>query len=102
TQNIDTLVLGCTHYPFVIPLLEKICGPGVRLIDPAPAVARQTARVAGERLQVAEGKGRVVYFTSGEVAEFERALERLGIERGEVCAVTWSGTTLRLARAPRL
>jgi glutamate racemase len=96
-QNIDALVLGCTHYPFVIPLLEKICGPGVRVIDPAPAVARQTVRVAGERLQVADGEGRVVYFTTGEVAEFQRALERLGMERGEVRAVTWSGATLRIA-----
>lgn len=44
-QGIDTLVLGCTHYPFVRPLLEKITGPRVTIIDPAPAVARQTGRV---------------------------------------------------------
>ena len=40
-RGIDTVVLGCTHYPFVIPLIEEIAGPGVRVIDPAPAVARQ-------------------------------------------------------------
>ncbi len=44
-QGIDTVVLGCTHYPFVIPLIEQIVGPGVRVIDPAPAVARQTHRL---------------------------------------------------------
>lgn len=43
-KGIDTIVLGCTHYPFVIPLIEQIAGPGVRVIDPAPAVARQVAR----------------------------------------------------------
>lgn len=43
--GIDTVVLGCTHYPFVIPLIEEISGPGVRVIDPAPAVARQVKRV---------------------------------------------------------
>jgi glutamate racemase len=43
-QGIDTVVLGCTHYPFVIPLIQEIVGPGVRVIDPAPAIARQTAR----------------------------------------------------------
>lgn len=96
-QNIDALVLGCTHYPFVIPLLEKICGLRVRVIDPAPAVARQAVRVAGGRLQVAEGTGRIVYFTSGEAAEFQRALERLGIEHGEVRAATWQGATLHAA-----
>ena len=44
-QNVDTLVLGCTHYPFVRPLLEKIVGQAVTIIDPAPAVARQTERL---------------------------------------------------------
>lgn len=44
-QGVDTLVLGCTHYPFVRPLLEKIIGPHVTIIDPAPAVARQTKRI---------------------------------------------------------
>jgi glutamate racemase len=43
-QGIDTVVLACTHYPFVIPLIQEIVGQGVRVIDPAPAVARQTAR----------------------------------------------------------
>ena len=48
-QGIDTVVLGCTHYPFVIPLIEEISGPGVRVIDPAPAVARQVERLLNER-----------------------------------------------------
>jgi glutamate racemase len=43
-QGIDTVVLACTHYPFVIPLIQEIVGPEVRVIDPAPAIARQTAR----------------------------------------------------------
>lgn len=41
----DTIVLGCTHYPFLLPVIERIAGPGVRVIDPAPAVARQLLRV---------------------------------------------------------
>jgi len=44
-QGIDTIVLGCTHYPFVIPLIQEIAGPTVRVIDPAPAIARQVRRV---------------------------------------------------------
>lgn len=39
----DTLVLGCTHYPFLAPLIAEAAGPGVTLVDPAPAVARQVA-----------------------------------------------------------
>lgn len=48
-QGIDTVVLGCTHYPFVIPLIQEIAGPGVRVIDPAPAIARQVRRMLAER-----------------------------------------------------
>ena len=43
--GVDTIVLGCTHYPFVIPLIQDIVGPEVRVIDPAPAVARQVRRI---------------------------------------------------------
>ena len=45
----DTIVLGCTHYPFLLPLIQRIAGPGVQVIDPAPAVARQTVRVLEQR-----------------------------------------------------
>lgn len=47
-SGIDTIVLGCTHYPFVIPLIEQIAGAGVRVIDPAPAVARQVRRLLAQ------------------------------------------------------
>ena len=43
--QIDTLVLGCTHYPFARDMLQSLTGPGVRLIDTGPAVARQTRRL---------------------------------------------------------
>jgi len=46
--NIDQLVLGCTHYPFFKPLLKKILPPDVDIIDPAPAVAKQTQKVLKE------------------------------------------------------
>lgn len=42
--NIDTLVLGCTHYPLLKPLLREILGPDVRLIDSAEETAAETAR----------------------------------------------------------
>lgn len=37
----DTIVLGCTHYPFLAETIRKVAGPDVRIIDPAPAVARR-------------------------------------------------------------
>lgn len=41
----DHIVLGCTHYPFLQPVIERIAGPGVTVVNPAPAVAAQTLRV---------------------------------------------------------
>lgn len=45
----DVLVLGCTHLPFLAPALARLAGPGVRLVDPVEAVARQLGRVLDER-----------------------------------------------------
>lgn len=96
----DTVVLGCTHYPFVIPLLEKICGPGVRVIDPAPAVARQAARVWAQLGLAPNGMapGRITYYTSGSAADFARAVAQLGMPPGEVRGLEWrDGGVIQLA-----
>ena len=45
SNKIDSIVLGCTHYPFVIPLIQSIVGSDVQVIDPAPAVARQVKKI---------------------------------------------------------
>lgn len=44
-EGADTIVLGCTHYPFLLPLMKRIAPEGIRFIDPAPAVARRLADV---------------------------------------------------------
>jgi glutamate racemase len=46
TNNIDTVVLGCTHFHFLAPLIAELAGPDVTIIDTAPAVARQVEHVA--------------------------------------------------------
>jgi len=46
--EIDTLVLGCTHYPLLKPLLRDVLGPDVRLIDSAEETAAETARTLNE------------------------------------------------------
>ena len=43
-NRIDTLVLGCTHYPLLKPMLREVLGPDVRLIDSAEETAAETAR----------------------------------------------------------
>jgi glutamate racemase len=90
-KNIDTVVLGCTHYPFVIPLIEQIVGENVRVIDPAPAVAKQVKRLleAGWMSKKNSGEGIVRFITSGDVDSVKRLLSTLlGIDSA-VEAVTW-------------
>ena len=45
-KGVDEVVMGCTHYPFVIPIIQDIVGEGVRVIDPAPAIAKQAGTIA--------------------------------------------------------
>ena len=90
-KKIDTVVLGCTHYPFVIPLIEKIVGENVRVIDPAPAVAKQVKRLleAGEALNQKEQLGSTRFMTSGDVEVVKSSLKILLQLEREVEAVTW-------------
>lgn len=84
----DTLVLGCTHFGYLVPLIEEVAGPGLTIIDPAPAVARQVGRVTPS----AEGEGTLQLATSGDPERFERVAYTLaGIEPGRpVLAFTWT------------
>jgi glutamate racemase len=84
----DEIALGCTHYPFLTPLIEKIAGTRVAVLDPSDAVARQTARVLRERDLVSPRlrEGRRVYYTSGDLLAFSRVLEKLLGEKGDVRA----------------
>ena len=68
-RGMDALVLGCTHYPFVRPLIERICDAKVRVIDPAPAVARQVVRVAGDA--GANGNSEITMISTGDQLRFE-------------------------------
>ena len=63
----DTLVLGCTHYPFLRPLIQAVAGPQVHLLDTGAAVARRTRDLLErEGLVRHQGQGRVDWYTSGQ------------------------------------
>jgi len=90
-RGIDTVVLGCTHYPFVIPLIEAIVGESVRVIDPAPAVAKQAQRmlVASGMKNLTGESARVHFYTSGDADSLASMLPKLLGETGSVDPVTW-------------
>lgn len=90
-EGIDTVVLGCTHYPFVIPLIERLAGPQVRVIDPSPAIARQAARLLQERGWFVDDSrlASVRFFTSGQPDSLARLLPILLGEPGSPEAQPW-------------
>ncbi|MBM3122788.1 MAG: glutamate racemase [Chloroflexi bacterium] len=97
-QGVDTLVLACTHYPFVIPLIEDVAGPGVRVIDPSPAIARQAVRLLAEGGQTAApgAVGALTFVSSGDAAGLARMAQRLIGETGEARRAEWGVGGLRL------
>jgi glutamate racemase len=98
-KGIDTVVLGCTHYPFVIPLIQQIVGLDVRVIDPALAVARQVSRLLYDEPVSSKGPGSSLrFFTSGEREDLLHLLPRLLGESGPVEAVSWDSEEVYLIK----
>jgi len=75
--GIDHLVLGCTHFPFLTPVLAAVAGPQVTIIDPSPAVARQVGRVTENVRNPSVKPGEAIYFTSRDPAAFRALAARL-------------------------
>ncbi len=85
--GIDHLVLGCTHYPFLSTAIAKVAGPGVTLIDPAPAVARQVARLLDSRRPGGTPQHR--FYTTGNRQTLAAMAQRLVGYTGTVLQARW-------------
>jgi len=79
----DTVILGCTHYPFLRPLLSELL-PGVRLVDTGEAVARQLQRLLAEADLLATGPGSARFYSSAEPAALAALLPVLWGNAGSV------------------
>jgi len=95
-RGVDRVVMGCTHYPFVIPLIKEIVGPDVEVIDPAPAVARQVGRILDARglRKLDSTLGTVQYLTTGDSAKLTQLLPHLIGESSQVLTLHWESGTL--------
>jgi glutamate racemase len=84
----DQIALACTHFPFLSQAIQELTGPEIHLIDPGPAIARQTARVWPADLTVTRSANN--YFTSGSPEHFRQMLRTLvGID-APVTGISWS------------
>ena len=87
-RGIDSLILGCTHYPFLRSVIARTVGPKVRLIDPArETVAALAARLKNEPGLVTKGRGRVRFLVSDPAGPFAKLAAR------------WLGRKIKLERA---
>ena len=71
--QVDTAILGCTHYPFVRPLLQRLLGPQVELITSGTAIARRVEHALSTRdlATTRSGEGRYSFLCTGDAAAFE-------------------------------
>lgn len=78
-QGADTIVLGCTHFPFVLPHIREAAGNGVTVIDPAPAIARRTAYLLEKgNIRIDAGDSPNLKFgTTGNVGIFRKMIQNL-------------------------
>jgi len=77
-RGIDTLVLGCTHYPFLMTLIQQIVGDTVHVIDTGAPIARQLQRQMEMRgLLLSEGTGSTEFWSTGDCALVEPVMAQL-------------------------
>ena len=90
-HGVDQIVLGCTHYPFFKPQIERMVGREVAVIDPAPAVARRVSDVLidAQIQNAANHHGTDVFLSSGSVCAMESLLK-------SITGRTFSRGTMRL------
>ncbi len=76
-KNIDTIILGCTHYPFLAPTIRKVMGENVILVDPAYETAKEakTQYLKEENYDTAINEHK--YYVTGDPDHFQRVGERL-------------------------
>ena len=87
--GVDTVVLGCTHYPFVAGPLARVLGPKVELVDSAPAIARRTDQLLKDAgLRTTSGSGSFRLLTTGAPRKVGPVVSRLWCAPVEVAAIT--------------
>ncbi|HDS17035.1 MAG TPA: glutamate racemase [Proteobacteria bacterium] len=88
-QGADTIVLGCTHYPFLLPVIKKLTGPDISIIDPAVAVARQLYRrlETCNLLSSGEVPGVECFWTSGILPGVKPLIAQIWGKETLVCAL---------------
>ena len=91
-KNIDTVVLGCTHYPFVVPLIKEIIGDNINVIDPTEAIVHQVMYLLIKNSLISKfvGEKQIEIFTSGSIENIKNILPKLFDKNIYVKRIDWS------------
>ena len=77
TQPVETLILGCTHFPFLSREIQRRLGPSVRLIDPAYETVQTVKQVLTDKhLLAAGGQQRTALYTTGRIADLQAGADK--------------------------
>ena len=98
-KGADTIVLGCTHFPFVVPMIKNIVGPDVTVIDPSPAIAKRVSFLLSELnlIKRYSSKSEVIFSTTGKPESFKRIIHSLiGIDTSPILLKWKIGTLTRI------
>jgi len=89
-EGIDTIVLGCTHYPFVIPAIREIVGNEIKIIDPTKAIVKRVAVLAEEHGVLGEkGDKKTEILTSSKKEDIIKITDKLFGDDVKVDEVVW-------------
>ncbi len=100
-EKIDSLVLGCTHYPVLRKNIESFFGDSLKLVDPAYETAKRTKTILGEKnlLNEKKDKGKYSYYVSDDPDKFKRVGSRMiKSQIGKVEKISLWNTRIKLER----
>jgi glutamate racemase len=82
--DIDTLILGCTHYPLLRPVIQRVAGDAVTLVDSAEVTAEVVCAGLGEAPAPGGEPGRIVHFVTGDPLAFQHTAQVIGEVDGQI------------------
>lgn len=77
TAGVDVIALGCTHFPFLKPVIQQVVGPEVQLLDSGSAIARQVARVLEQTGERSHSEESHTLYTTGDENNFTTVIAKL-------------------------
>jgi glutamate racemase len=83
--EIDTLILGCTHYPVLAPVLARVLGPDVTLVESARFAADAVRETVGD--SIGTGTGEITHFVTGDPVAYEHTAAVIGGVEGKIIAM---------------